>query len=120
MASRLVDFYHYTDESSAQEIQRTGHIWPSQASGPDAVLGTGVYGTKVPPHAGKGQIARNNWDGTGNWHARRAGGSVDYVFHLRIPLNNLREVKTHNGRQMYLHRNPIRLADYDYNIIEVP
>lgn len=45
MASRLVDFYHYTDESSAQDIQRTGHIRPSQASGPDAVLGTGKKGS---------------------------------------------------------------------------
>jgi hypothetical protein len=44
----------------------------------DIWLHAGVYGTKLPPSAGKRAIAKNNW--VQGWKNREKRGRVDYYF----------------------------------------
>ncbi len=58
--------------------------WPTvinkkSNAGPDAVLGTGVYLTKMHPREGKEAIGINNWGD------RFKPEKLDYVFAIRIP-----------------------------------
>lgn len=72
-----------------------------------------MYGTALPPLMGKRKIARNNW--MKGWKEREQIGSVDYVIHLRIPKKKLTELKV-PSRQLYVHRGPIRLDDYEWSV----
>ena len=59
-------FYHYTTPPAAKEIIRSGVIRKSSTNAKgldDAVYGTGVYLTRIPPTTPKFWIAFNNWDG---------------------------------------------------------
>ena len=77
---------------------------------------TGVYGTALPPSAGKRAIAYNNW--TQGWEQRERGGRVELVFKIRVPETS---VQVHMGpsRHIYLHKGAIRLNDYQWQLFKV-
>ena len=54
--------FHYTDYEGYRSIRRQKVILQSRQSLRDAILGSGVYLTKMSPwHYSKAQIAKNNW-----------------------------------------------------------
>jgi len=53
-------FYHYTSSANAEKIMSSREIWKSMPDG-DAICGSGVYLTQIPPSAGKRRIAENNY-----------------------------------------------------------
>ena len=65
--SAMQTYYHYTTPDSAEAIRRSGVIKMSvqnvRGRRDDAVYGSGVYLTKVPPSTAKELIAKNNYDG---------------------------------------------------------
>ena len=60
-------YYHYTTPRNAKAIIQSGVIRKSTKSArgrrDDALFGSGVYLTRVPPSTAKHEIAINNWDG---------------------------------------------------------
>lgn len=111
-----VDFYHYTNSSAVQKIIDTGMIFESTDGGPDAMFGTGVYGTKMTPSAGKRAIASNNW--AGGWNSKERHGHVDYAFKIKIPKNKVKDYPLSN-RHIYLHPGKIQLSSYQWELFEV-
>ena len=63
----MVTYYHYTTPPNAKAIIQSGVIRKSTKSArgrrDDALFGSGVYLTRVPPSTAKHEIAINNWDG---------------------------------------------------------
>jgi hypothetical protein len=57
--------YHYTDTKGKDAIETLGKILRSKRDSrrDDAMYGTGVYLTSIPPSSGTDVILGNNWDG---------------------------------------------------------
>lgn len=79
-------------------------------------LNTGVYGTALPPQAGKKAIAWNNYEN--GWKKREKGGRVDYTIHLKIPKSKVQDKSTRT-RSILLHKGPISLNQYEWEVLEV-
>ena len=75
-----------------------------------------MYGTALPPSAGKRAIAYNNW--TQGWEQRERGGRVELVFKIRVPETSVQEYKV-PSRHIYLHKGAIRLNDYELSLIHI-
>jgi hypothetical protein len=56
--------YHYTSDKGLRGIQRDGVIRSSKDITRDAVLGSGVYLTSLPPSTKDRDLQKNNWDGS--------------------------------------------------------
>lgn len=79
---------------------------------------SGVYGTNVPPDAGKIAIAENNY-GSRNAEHKVEQGKADYAICMEIPVNKVTEHTTPDGRHILKHKEEIKLKDYKETIEKV-
>lgn len=98
---------HYTSFEGAHGILKSGVIFPSTDSANDAFYGTGTYFTAKNASAGRNEILRNNYDGTGPSYELFERTEVGIVL-KRSELPNVRKVSG-GERDIWVHPGPVIL-----------
>mmetsp|Transcript_5238 Transcript_5238/g.12747 ORF Transcript_5238/g.12747 Transcript_5238/m.12747 type:complete len:181 (-) Transcript_5238:44-586(-) len=100
--------YHYTDTSSASNIQQSGYVKQSTSSS-DCALGQGVYLTAKAPRASSQSLLSNNYAAGAS--ARGASKVESYV---RVDADRVRSNLTNGrdalGRDVFLHKGDLDLG----------
>lgn len=108
--SRTDTYYHYTTPEAAVAIIDSGVIRKSMKSTrrrrDDAVMGSGVYLTRMSPSAAKIWIALNNYDGMA-FHVKDliATRKVDAYIKLQLDPEDLVNCYDELGRDVFLYPN---------------
>jgi len=107
----MVLLYHYTSADGCKGILSDGVIRSSTDTTLDAVLGSGVYLTTLPPSTDDWRLIKNNWDGKRRALLRKLN-KVDY--YIVFDSNALPEVTKAPGKR------DVWMVPYDIDLDELP
>lgn len=113
---KMVKLYHYTSADGCSGILSQGIIRSSKDTTRDAVLGTGVYLTSLPPTTDDWRLLKNNWDGSGTRLAETLLlNKLDCLdFYIGISSAHLPRAKKAPGKR------DIWMVPHDINLNYVP
>jgi len=92
-----VVYYHYTDQSSAHIIKKTRKILESTDTVNDAMLGHGVYFTRMDLQNKLEEISRNNYAGQGKKKLKE--GKLGAVFEIVLSSDKVRALDNKDARK---------------------
>lgn len=82
----------------------TRQILQSEIKHGDAVMGNGVYLTKLGPLNTRHEVAKNNFDGwLKRWKDKVKDGKTEIVFEMKLPKDKVKNYTKILKRNVYLH-----------------
>ena len=85
-------------------IVETRQILQSENEHGDAVMGNGVYLTKLGPLNTRYKVAKNNFDGLlKQWKDKVQDGKTEIVFEMKLPKDKVQNHTNTLNRDVYLH-----------------
>lgn len=93
-------------------IVETRQILQSENEHGDAVMGNGVYLTKLGPVIPKHVVAKNNFDGfIKQWKDKIQDGKTTIVLEMKLPKDKVQNHTDTLKRNVYLHPGNIYLSE---------
>jgi hypothetical protein len=104
-------YFHHTDQENAKKINECQMITQSIVFGEDdAILGKGVYLTKLGPNHSKQNLSRNNFTDRSLWERKIDEGQL--LIAVKLPEAKVKAVNI--DRDIYFYTGDLSFSDAEY------